>query len=243
MAQENTDVVDVFDAASAGTVDSSPFANLPFELVIIIITAAARDRASPSWVASLALLCRAIRNAVNPVLFETLRMTDMNCDAIARHKTRFQQTRHLHIIFTKPARQNDAFDRFEELVRQPFSSFTAVTLLSYSSSCCRRMLLLLQDSTATVSHLHVRYFPLYYDGPANWLPSSVTHLALDLPLRDLDDLDIFVLYISQYLEEFGRGLERLLLRTTCMPMDVKRAFIDAVDGVAVARLWVDDDRA
>ncbi|KZV83499.1 hypothetical protein EXIGLDRAFT_842932 [Exidia glandulosa HHB12029] len=248
MAQANTDVADVVDAASAGMVDSSSFTNLPFELVIIIITAAARDRASPSWAASLALLCRAIRNAVEPVLVETLRMTDTNCNAIARQTTRFQQTRHINVIFTQNAGDIDELDRFRALLGQRFSCCTAVTLFSWGSFCCRQMLLSLPGgSSATLSHLHIRFFPLFYDGPANWLPSSVTHLTLDPPIRDLDALATFIRYISDYLEVCGRDLKRLLFRTPCTLMGVKTAFVGALVGVAVARrdtrLWIDDDRA
>ncbi|KZV94536.1 hypothetical protein EXIGLDRAFT_736906 [Exidia glandulosa HHB12029] len=253
MASSSTGLVDGVDAASPNRVDSSCFVKLPFELVLIVITAATHDcvRSSTCWVASLTLVCRAIHHAVDPILVETLRMTDTNCVAVARHKTRFQRTRHINVIDEDSnAGDNGAHRCTKALLQQRFPSLEAVTCFSNSSFTSRSILHMLQDSVAgnlaTITHLHIRYFFSFSrDTFADWVPSSVTHLILEPVIAGLVGLQIFVQALSPYLEEHKGGITRLLIRTPFVSVVVKEEFAGAVTGVAVVRrdtrLWMHND--
>lgn len=78
------------------------FSNLPLEVVRLIAVAAAQDNvaSNPKWVAqSLALVCREFCRAVEPVLVDTLRITESNSALILKGQHRFLRTRRLLLYF------------------------------------------------------------------------------------------------------------------------------------------------
>ncbi|KZV81234.1 hypothetical protein EXIGLDRAFT_844766 [Exidia glandulosa HHB12029] len=254
MVLSNTDLADVVHAAEPARVDSSCFTALPFELVVLVITVAARDcvLASTPWVASLTLVCRAIHNAVDPILVETLRLTDTNLNAVAGNLTRFQRTQRINIVLRISRRDSETL--LEALLWQHCSSLKAVTLLDNRLIFSDHVLFMLRSShkgtSDSVTYLQIRFFTVFsHPLRQQSLPASVTHLVLDPFIRAPPSTDMqgFVSFLSRYLEEDSHSIQRLLLRTAFVSVDAKAAFIDAVTSIALAqrdmRMWLDEDRS
>ncbi|KZV94523.1 hypothetical protein EXIGLDRAFT_767053 [Exidia glandulosa HHB12029] len=245
MASSDIDVLGVVHAPGPDRV-ASYFAAMPFELVVLVITGAARDCAhySTRWVASLTLVCRVIHHAVDSILVETLRVTGTNCEAVVMHQTRFEQTQHINVVSCDWRIRKC----MEVLLWHRCSSLKAVTFSNCSPEFSNSVLLMLRDRHRrifdTVSHLHIRHLIARADAKA--LPASVTHLALDPAISGPRRLLLFVHYVSRYLDERSHHLERLLVRTAHASADFRAAFIDAVTGIALerqdTRVWVDDNR-
>ncbi|KZV94511.1 hypothetical protein EXIGLDRAFT_767042 [Exidia glandulosa HHB12029] len=184
MALRATDLLGVTDGAGSGSVESSPFTALPFELVAHIITAAARDRVltSTRWVASLTLICRAIYNAVDPILVETLRITETNTEAVARNLTRFQRTQHINIVSLGCTEMETTLGA---LFWHHCSSLKAVTFVHTGAMLfSHHVLIMLRDrhkgNFDPVPYLHIRRCWLSSERPhlgVKGVPASITHLV------------------------------------------------------------------
>lgn len=213
------------------------FAALPLELVRAIVVVAARDNVlgSAKWVAqSLALVCRDFRDAVDPVLVETVRLTDNNVDTILQHLDRFMQTKTVLLFSARASRYvfpNYCFD-----VLSP----SALTISFMRESGWA--LIGPSPTTGTcldhVTYLHLRNCYIEVWSVENSLPPRVSYLILD-PDMTLKP-EVHANPIRQLLAAHPQ-LVRLLVRTVLASGTLLHTLhVDALEQIADPRLWVDD---
>ncbi|KZV86338.1 hypothetical protein EXIGLDRAFT_840848 [Exidia glandulosa HHB12029] len=220
-------------------------ADLPMEIFLLIIQAAAVDNVddSQAWVASLSLVCHACRTIVDPILHRTVRVHDQNQAAMTRNIDRFGElTTHLVVEVGLLNREfycaladlpnkiewltlasgqlvllGLVFDGQQHTPVQP-------TMLTLSRTERRRVdwsqyhlfhSLLRAD---TVTYLHVNHCEPSIPGQlAQYMPKGVRYLVLDICSFFPEDLDS--LDSIEELLRSQRRLERILFRTMYLETD------------------------
>lgn len=213
--------------------------------MIVVATAQDNIASSTKWVAqSLALVCREFRRTVEPILVDTVRITNRNSAEIIRQRHRFVRARRI-LPYSSGVRGKVVLLCVEQLASQPAFRPVAATVHvkghSNDPSLCIRIV-----SVASVTHLHIRLYPAAFNEQLSaFIPLSVTHLVLDPLIRNPDTSPLVVAGLAAFLRERPPSvLRRLLVRTLCIFNLADIGFVDALADVAVfsgdARLWLDD---
>ncbi|KZV94496.1 hypothetical protein EXIGLDRAFT_515155 [Exidia glandulosa HHB12029] len=137
------------------------FPDLPIELVQRIVQDVARDNAlaSAKWVASLARVCRAFHDIVDPIFISTVRMTDTNCSLVAAHKHRCARASRV-IISLKATDHEPALRHLRELVGLAAFSPKVMTI-GIDKGRTSRIVFSMAARLQSITHI---YLQIYYYG-------------------------------------------------------------------------------
>ncbi|KZV84851.1 hypothetical protein EXIGLDRAFT_726671 [Exidia glandulosa HHB12029] len=238
------------------------FGQLPLEIVCAVVTFAARDSISaghPQWVAQcLAVVCNIFRDAVEPVLVESVWIWQhTNFDNV--RPGRFAGTKHVYIadpidfpakLFPSLQALTGSVLDVRHLQRVPYDLPPRLTLRYYTDAWTVARVDPLQiEAFHGVTHLRIKaYSP--HECPLELLPASVTHLVLTLarwPKSGTvwgDDNSVQLEnQITHILSNTGLRLARVLVCLDYLQPDVAVTVLahlhQAFRANRDARLWVD----
>ncbi|KZV78726.1 hypothetical protein EXIGLDRAFT_736674 [Exidia glandulosa HHB12029] len=222
------------------------FADLPIELVHRIVQDVVRDNllASGKWVASLARVCRAFHDIVDPILISTVRMTDTNCSLVAAHKRRFARTTRV-IISLKATDHEPALRYLRELLGLAGFSPKVMTI-GIDRGRTSRIVFAMAARLQSITHM---YLQIYYDvlseqDPTSYISLSATHVILEPVILSPAMCDAAVAHITEYLRLRDARLKRMLIRTPGIGYRWRATFVDGLIRRATdsrdRRLWLDD---
>ncbi|KZV84858.1 hypothetical protein EXIGLDRAFT_726675, partial [Exidia glandulosa HHB12029] len=234
------------------------FSRLPLEIIRQIVTMAAEDNIgyASRWVSqSLAVVCREFRDAVEPVLVATVRLSSKHYAAISAQRNRLARTKHF---------MNHIYDSFAPPPFVSLASFSGRMTVLYSlvvnyglpvppwvtihdnfPGYHQRHLENLYEFLHGVTRLHIQFYALS-DTSLEALPVSLTHIVITLSFSIAARLKNFKAELADLLAS-NNNLRRVLLRTLHFTIREAADIVASCETLAIqlhdSRVWVDDSVA
>ncbi|KZV86325.1 hypothetical protein EXIGLDRAFT_724870 [Exidia glandulosa HHB12029] len=234
------------------------FSRLPLEIVRQIVTMAAEGNIgyASRWVAqSLAVVCQEFRDAVEPVLMATVRLSRKHHATISAQRDRLPRTMHFinHIddsFAPPPCVSLASFSGrmtalYTWVVNYGLPVAPWVTIHDNFPGYHQRRLERPYAFFHGVTRLHIQYYALSSIS-LTALPVSITHIVLTLSFFILNELEDFKAEVTALLAS-NRNVRRVLLRTLHFrpreAVDLVADYETLATQLHESRIWVDDSVA